>query len=118
MLQAYWKLSILVYISAYDQTNTLLIGPALTPFHSDDDGTLYTSETARSTRTFGYTYPEIIDWNVNSSQLALNVRTQLNALYNPIGNLTRSPLKKRGKVAAKYPNSADHQWFVNIRVDK
>lgn len=97
----------------------LLIPSALTPFHSDDAGTLYTSETARYTRTFGYTYPEIIDWNVNSSQLSSNVRTKLNALYNPTGEATkRSSPMKRAKAAAQYPNAANHQWFVNIRVDK
>ncbi|MCJ1464037.1 hypothetical protein MMC07_002647 [Pseudocyphellaria aurata] len=91
----------------------------LTPFHSDHAGTLYTSKTARSTRTFGYTYPEVIDWNVNASQLAVNARTQLNALYNPFGNISLpSPIKKRGKAAAQYPNAADRQWFVNIQVDQ
>ncbi|MCJ1262196.1 hypothetical protein MMC22_002066 [Lobaria immixta] len=96
-----------------EDTNT-----PLTPFHSNDDGTLYTSTTARSTRTFGYTYPEVIDWNVNSSQLASNVRTRFNALYNPFRNDTLSSLKKRSKVAAQYLNATDHQWFVNIRVDR
>ena len=100
-------------------TRLPLILPALTPFHSDDAGTLYTSETARYTRTFGYSYPEIVDWNVNSSQLSSNVRAKFNALYNPTGGITkRSSPNKRAKAAVQFPNAADYQWFVNVRVDK
>lgn len=93
---------------------------ALTPFHSDDSGTLYTSETARFTSSFGYTYPEVVDWGVDSTQLSSNVRAKLNQLYNPTGSSSKRSLKekRRGNTALLSPNGADHQWFVNIRVDK
>ncbi|KAL8632330.1 hypothetical protein Q9189_001902 [Teloschistes chrysophthalmus] len=55
----------------------------LTPFHSDDSGNFWTSSKVWSTKTFGYAYPEIIDWGVNRSQLTTNVKARLNALYNP-----------------------------------
>lgn len=109
-------------------TNTAWVSfKALTPFHSDHTGTLYNSQTARYTSTFGYTYPEVIDWNVTASQLSSNVRRNLNALLNPTGTTTTTanpglrPPQKREKHAKKtvadYPNAADHQYFVNIRVE-
>ncbi|MCJ1347034.1 hypothetical protein MMC31_005255, partial [Peltigera leucophlebia] len=104
------------------------INTPLTPFHSDRTGTLYNSQTARYTSTFGYTYPEIIDWNVTAAQLSSNVRRNLNALLNPSGTTTTNtanqgsqPPQKREKhtkkTIAEYPNAADHQYFVNIRVE-
>lgn len=99
---------------------------ALTPFHSDHTGTLYNSQTARYTSTFGYTYPEIIDWNVTPTQLSSNVRRSLNALLNPTGTINTEnsgsqQLQKREKqtisTSAYYANAADHQYFINIRVD-
>ena len=109
-------------------TNTAYVShiTALTPFHSDHTGTLYNSQTARYTSTFGYTYPEIIDWNVTAAQLSSNVRRNLNALLNPTGTTStenpgsQQPQKREKQtksIIADYPNAADHQYFVNIRVD-
>lgn len=83
---------------------------ALTPFHSAEPGSLYTSNTARYTKPFGYTYPEIVDWSVSADQLASNVRTKLNTLYNPSSNIT----KRDGFNST----SSSYQYFVNIAVDK
>lgn len=71
----------------------------LTPFHYDKNGTFYTSNTARYTRHFGYTYPEIIDWGVNSTQLSSNVRRNLNKLYNPSGSISSRSLSIRPRPA-------------------
>lgn len=91
---------------------------ALTPFHSDDAGTLYTSASVRSTRSFGYSYPEIVDWGVSATQLTLDVQAKFNALYNPTGSIqARSRSSKRG-IPAATSNAADLQWVVNIRIDK
>ena len=105
--------------------------PALTPFHSDGYGTLYTSATARFTRYFGYTYPEVVDWGVNATQLSSNVRTALNKLYNPTGSIsTRSvpqKYKRHSDVTRPYPgpntttsksSTGEYQYFVNIQVDR
>ncbi|KAL9037630.1 MAG: hypothetical protein Q9214_005619, partial [Letrouitia sp. 1 TL-2023] len=99
------------------------INTPLTPFHSDDAGALHTSLTARSTRSFGYTYPEIVDWGVNATQLTANVKARLNALYNPSSSVgRRSPTSSRGgnrgNGARRFPNGRNRQWFINIRVDK
>ncbi|KAK4690189.1 hypothetical protein P7C71_g6534, partial [Lecanoromycetidae sp. Uapishka_2] len=102
------------------------INSPLTPFHSDNAGTLYTSATVRSTRTFGYTYPEVIDWNVNATQLSSNVRANVNKLYNPTGSISQTKprsLKPRlSNATHSYPymnsTTTDYQYFVNIRLDK
>ncbi|KAL8870337.1 MAG: hypothetical protein Q9174_003596, partial [Haloplaca sp. 1 TL-2023] len=95
------------------------INSPLTPFHSDENGTFWTSATAWSTRRFGYAYPEIIDWGVTRSQLASNVKSRLNALYNPTNRIsTRSILSDTSTNMALSPNAMDAQWFANIRIDK
>ena len=111
---------------------------ALTPFHANANSTLYTSATARSTRSFGYTYPEVIDWNVTAAQLSSNTRANLNKLYNPTGSIaTRSLDRHRYSYhqfshhrGSTYRNGSSHvhgpvgnvtkdyQYFINIRVDK
>jgi tyrosinase len=95
------------------------MGAALTPFRADDSGTFYTAATARSTRPFGYSYPEIEDWGVSESQLTSEVRRRVNALYNPTGSIAaRSTTLKRSNITDVTSNGADHQWLVNIRVDR
>lgn len=92
---------------------------ALSPFHSDDSGTLWTSATAWSTKEFGYSYPEINDWAVNSSQLSSNVKTRLNALYNPTrASSKRSVSADASNSMESSPNAMDIQWLANIRISK
>ncbi|KAL9011382.1 MAG: hypothetical protein Q9173_003766 [Seirophora scorigena] len=93
------------------------INTPLLPFHSDKSGRLWTSATAWTTRTFGYTYPEIVDWGVDSSQLTSNVKARLNALYNPSGStLQRATSTSASNSLQLSPNSMNAQWFANIRV--
>lgn len=98
--------------NAYYETQ--LTHAALTPFHSDNSGTLYTSATARSIRSFGYTYPEIQDWGVSASQLSANVRRAVNALYNYDGSISKRDGNSGNAVSA--PISMDYQWFANVQV--
>ena len=98
------------------------VNTPLTPFHSDTGGTLYTSATARSTRSFGYTYPEVQDWNVSAQQLSSNVRAAVNALYNPNGG-TSAQRRVKARGAALAPRavdalSANKQWALNFKGDK
>lgn len=96
-----------------------LTSAALTPFHSDNAGTFYTSATARSTRSFGYSYPDLVDWGVTTAQLSSSVRTKFNDLYNPTGSIqARSSSAKGDNVTTVTSNGAGHQWMINIRVDK
>ncbi|PGH18171.1 hypothetical protein AJ80_04558 [Polytolypa hystricis UAMH7299] len=65
------------------------VNTPLWPFHSSDKD-FYTAASSRSTRPFGYTYPEIVDWGVSKEQLQRNVRQKVNALYNkPQGPVQR-----------------------------
>ncbi len=56
---------------------------SLLPFHSDNGTMFWTSNGVRFTRTFGYAYQEIVDWNITQATLARNVRANVNRLYNP-----------------------------------
>ncbi|GME24295.1 Tyrosinase [Neofusicoccum parvum] len=58
---------------------------ALYPFHSNEDGEFWTSNSIRDVKTFGYTYPEI----QNADQSAL--RTTINRLYgqSTVGHKTK-----------------------------
>jgi tyrosinase len=58
---------------------------------------------------FGYSYPEISDWNQSPSELATNVTAQINALYGPSSG-------NRGLRARHYSSSLK-EWFVDISVD-
>ncbi|KAJ9648776.1 hypothetical protein H2199_000689 [Coniosporium tulheliwenetii] len=59
----------------------------LTPFHSDSSGGFWTSETSRSTLTFGYTYPELGTGNDTAA-----LRRVINELYGP--STAMSPQKR------------------------
>lgn len=96
-----------------------LTSVALTPFHSDDSGSFWTSSKVWSTKTFGYAYPEIIDWGVNRSQLTSNVKARINALYNPTGSTSQRLASTDGsRTLTLTPNAMNVQWFANIRLDK
>ncbi|KAL1954633.1 hypothetical protein VTO42DRAFT_874 [Malbranchea cinnamomea] len=53
----------------------------LAPFHIND-GKLHNAQTVRHIKEFGYTYPEIQDWDVDPEELKKRVRQQINDLYN------------------------------------
>ncbi|KAI9767433.1 MAG: hypothetical protein M1840_005662 [Geoglossum simile] len=64
----------------------------LTPFHSDPSGKFWTSDTSRSTKTFGYAYPETIDWGIPPGQLQANARSAVTRLYSR-NSVPPAPLK-------------------------
>jgi tyrosinase len=109
---------------------------ALAPFHSDNGSTFYTSDTARSTRPFGYTYPELVDWNISLSDLAVSVRATVNALYNPYAG-NKTTMGRSGMIASRKAdvaegfshvtfdlakqlgvNNLDIQWSINIQLQR
>ncbi|MCJ1291384.1 hypothetical protein MMC34_002927 [Xylographa carneopallida] len=95
------------------------VNTPLTPFHASSNSTLYTSTTVRSTRTFGYAYPEVQDWNVSATQLAANVRAIVNNLYNPATGSTSKRSSPAGGIEkrAANTNAAEYQWAINIAAD-
>ena len=84
----------------------------MTPFHSDDFGGLYTSISARYTRSFGYSYPETIDWNVTPNDLSSAVRAKVNTLYGPTP--TNNSLRRRRQFAPRI----EYQWYARFSVEK
>lgn len=104
----------------------------LAPFRSDEDVNMWTAATVRDTVTFGYTYPELIDWNISMSELAANVRSAVNKLYNPIPeqtNDTRNPKFRRASSVAQALsdiqadtalrlglNNMHIQWYLRLNI--
>ena len=90
----------------------------LTPFHSSINGTFWTSNTVRDTRTFGYTYPETVDDNASCAIQAVNFLYD-NSAGRPI-NGTLTPTKNRRYSPAKRDGPQEpglyHEWITNIRV--
>ncbi|KAI4220330.1 MAG: hypothetical protein L6R36_007696 [Xanthoria steineri] len=111
-------------VSAYDTLTidagqTEDINTPLAPFHSDDSGTLWTSATSWTTKEFGYSYPEINDWAFNSSQLSSNVKTRLNALYNPTKTISKRAVSAdTSSSIGLSPNAMNIQWLAKIRISK
>ncbi|KAK1994696.1 Di-copper centre-containing protein [Colletotrichum falcatum] len=57
----------------------------LKPFYRDTSGNFHTGRTATDIKNFGYSYPEITDWNQSPDALARQVTVSVNRLYGPGG---------------------------------
>ncbi|CZR60853.1 related to monophenol monooxygenase precursor (tyrosinase precursor) [Phialocephala subalpina] len=82
----------------------------LEPFASSGDAPYYTSDTSRLPSVFGYTYPEMLDWNIPTAQLTANVAATIHTLYNPNNQLT--------KRAAGSTALVRKEWFAGVKVNK
>lgn len=95
--------------------------------------TLYTADTVRSTRLFGYTYPGLTDWNTTTTALAANVRAKVNALYNPTAKNATTAVTIASRNTASGEdfshvtfdlakelgvNNLDMQWSINIQLQR
>ncbi|KAI9698509.1 MAG: hypothetical protein M1836_004090 [Candelina mexicana] len=105
------------------------VNTPLTPFHKDTAGNFYTSVTARQTRTFGYSYPEVQDWGVDATTLAKNTRAAFKKLYDPTNQFTPRSLSSRqlkitegnvvsGGILRNVSANTYREWLINIEVDK
>lgn len=116
------------------------INTPLTPFHSDDAGNFWTSDSVRNIKTFGYSYKELADWNFTSTNDFQNsVRGYINTLYGPTSSSKTvskrhmkrsaddSTLQTREKTTdpkegeKSPPTSSDgkyNEYLANIRVSK
>ncbi|KAK2054513.1 Di-copper centre-containing protein [Colletotrichum caudatum] len=79
----------------------------LKPFYRDTAGNFHTGRTASDIKSFGYSYPEIIDWNQSQDALARQVTVSVNRLYGP-GGASRK-LKARRKHRRSGCNSQKDQ---------
>ncbi|KAF2711454.1 Di-copper centre-containing protein [Pleomassaria siparia CBS 279.74] len=101
------------------------VNTPLTPFHRDDAGNFWTSESCRSASIFAYTYPELVGIGRNDT---LTLVARVNALYGP----NAVPPKKRDNedeivdrssllspgVAGAPTFSSERQYVANIKACK
>jgi tyrosinase len=87
----------------------------LPPFSTNAQGTFWTSASSQYLSTFGYTYPEIQDWNQTPSQLSSNVTAQVNMMYNP-------PTPSKRSLSPRSITTDGHEqvleWSVGLSVSK
>lgn len=65
----------------------------LTPFFASENGTFWTSDTARSTDAFGYAYPDTFAPSMSNQDLAKELKRKINRWYgssSPAGLLAKS----------------------------
>lgn len=96
---------------------------------------MFTANDVRTVKNFGYAYEELPDWQMDPDQLAANVRTVVNSLYNPSSNSTIRPAVEtiRERTAnlqesfsyvtwetakALNVNNLDRQWSIKVLVDR
>jgi tyrosinase len=78
----------------------------LTPFRSSDGG-WWTSDSSRSTETFGYTYPELS----NKEDVAA-IRSAVNSLYGP------RPSGRTRKRTVSSSTETRREYVTNVRASK
>ncbi|KAJ0149403.1 Tyrosinase, partial [Colletotrichum tanaceti] len=83
----------------------------LKPFYRDASGNFHTGRTASDIKTFGYSYPEIADWNQSPDALARQVTVSVNRLYGPAG----ASAKRRARHDRRQPGSyAAHKEYTAL----
>lgn len=96
---------------------TVDVNTALTPFRANENGEMWTARTVRDTAVFGYTYPEIVDWNATSSQVKATVRRAINDMYSPqtsSHNYTSRMLQERGSEIAQALSNIDSEAALEL----
>ncbi|KAI9775145.1 MAG: hypothetical protein M1839_001396 [Geoglossum umbratile] len=112
--QALWPNSWVETHQALTGTFTIAQGDSegpqspLTPFHSDSGGKFWTSDMSRSTKTFGYAYPETVDWGLTSQQYLTNVRNTVTRLYSRAA-VPPAPLKGSGFLGGIFDGTGDEK---------
>ena len=107
----------------------------LRPFRTSDDASFITSNLARSTRTFGYSYPQLADWRMSQEDLASSIRTEINLRYGDVAKTNVPEEQPEVDVAAKFnikkisspatnrksgllPHEAPWQWIVTLELQR
>ncbi|EFQ36356.1 uncharacterized protein GLRG_11501 [Colletotrichum graminicola M1.001] len=78
----------------------------LKPFYRDTSGNFHTGRTASEIKNFGYSYPEIIDWNQSQDALARQVTVSVNRLYGPSSTSRKVRRKHRRSSCNSQRNQA------------
>ncbi|KAI9650419.1 hypothetical protein NHQ30_000433 [Ciborinia camelliae] len=104
--------------------STDTVSTPLKPF-AITSSTFFTSITARSLSQFGYSYPEIMDWNMTAAQMTSYVTGIVNQKYNADGS--NSKIKKRNfenRESLEHPYEGPHanktlrEWTAALSVSK
>ena len=86
----------------------------LLPFHGSDRKTAFTSAKVRSTKKFGYSYPDVKDWqftgNGAAGRLSAAVTARVNSLYNLRGRSAKRSVRGTGLERRATP----HEWSVEV----
>ncbi|KAI9835969.1 MAG: hypothetical protein M1837_003559 [Sclerophora amabilis] len=91
------------------------VNTALTPFHTDAQGNFWTSATSRSPKSFGYTYPELVDWDTTPQRFQANVRAAVNNLYGAsVPSSPRDRPRFRGATPAAAQNVASAAPAISV----
>jgi hypothetical protein len=95
----------------------------LTPFTTGDGNTTYTSSSSRFTKYFGYSYPEVEDWvSQTAAQLAANVTSQVNFMYNPNGiystNGSTVGMRSTRSTKSELGHGHGREWSVTIQASR
>lgn len=63
---------------------------------------MWTSREVVSTRSFGYTYPELPDWTMSSTQLQQHVTSVVNNLYGPSNSVSKRSMDAQPETLTQY----------------
>jgi tyrosinase len=74
----------------------------LKPFYKPGGSHMWTSREVVSTRTFGYTYPELPDWTMSSTQLQRHVTSVVNNLYGPSTSVSKRSMDAQPETLTQY----------------
>ena len=85
----------------------------LTPFFASEDGTFWTSDTARTTEVLGYTYADLVKGNLSDQGLRDELVRKINTWYGP--SKPDSQIAKPGSGADKARRYTE--WIANVQVN-
>lgn len=88
----------------------------LTPFHEDGNGDFWTSDSVRSTATFGYAYPETA--NSTGANITAQVVSAINSLYGATPSKGKRDASVGSSTSKRDLGSQYREWIANIRVEK
>ncbi|CAL5873567.1 uncharacterized protein PFLUO_LOCUS7847 [Penicillium psychrofluorescens] len=74
----------------------------LKPFYKPGGSQMWTSREVVSTRSFGYTYPELPDWTMSSTQLQQHVTSVVNNLYGPSNSVSKRSMDAQPETLTQY----------------
>lgn len=91
---------------------------SLTPFHEDASGDFWTSDSVRSTETFGYVYPETI--NSTGANITAQVVSAINTLYGTTPSKRKRNMNSEQDmvIGKRDPGAQYREWIANIIVEK